>query len=66
MEKIMTKKDKLECLMLLSALESYCMAQADIRLFPDYLIAQTERAVNILKTEILESDPVNLGKSDES
>jgi len=62
----MTKKDKLECLMLLSALESYCMAQADIRLFPDYLIAQTERAVNILKTEILESDPVNLGKSDES
>jgi hypothetical protein len=63
---MMTKKDKLETLMLLSALESYCMAQIDVRLFPDYLIAQTERVVDLLKADILESDAVHLGKPDES
>ena len=63
---MMTKKDKLETLMLLSAMESYCMAQVDVRLFPDYLVAETERVVDLLKVDILESDPVNLGKSNES
>ena len=63
---MMTKKDKLETLMLLSAMESYCMAQVDVRLFPDYLVAETERVVDLLKADILESDPVNLGKSNES
>ena len=63
---MMTKKDKLETLMLLSAMESYCMAQVDVRLFPDYLVAETERVVDLLKADILESAPVNLGKSNES
>lgn len=63
---MMTKKDKLDCLMLLSALESYCMAQVNASLFPDYLTAQTERAVHLLKADILESAPVNLGNSNES
>jgi hypothetical protein len=51
---MMTKKDKIDCLMLISALESYCMAQVDDRLFPEYLIAQTERVVDLLKADILE------------
>lgn len=53
---MMTKKDKLETLMLISALESYCMAQIDDRIFPDYLIAQTERVVDLLKADILEEE----------
>jgi hypothetical protein len=63
---MMTKKDKLDVLMLLSALESYCMAQVNASLFPDYLIAQTERVVDLLKADILESDAVHLGKPDGS
>ena len=63
---MMTKKDKLEALMLISALESYCMAQVDVRLFPDYLNAQIDRVVDLLKADILESDPVHLGKPDAS
>ena len=53
---MMTKKDKIETLMLLSALESYCMAQVDVRLFPDYLVAETERVVDLLKADILEEE----------
>lgn len=62
----MNKKDKLDVLMLISALESYCMAQIDDRIFPDYLIAQTDRVVDLLKADILESDAVHLGKPDAS
>ena len=51
----MTKKDKLDVLMLLSALESYCLTSIDgKRCFPDYLIDDVERLTKVLKDDVLE------------
>jgi len=51
----MTKKDKLDVLMLLSALESYCLTSIDgKRCFPDYLSEDIQRMIGVLGDELLE------------
>lgn len=51
----MTKKDKLDVLMLLSALESYCLTSIDgKRCFPDYLLELIDRSTAVLKVDVLE------------
>jgi len=51
----MTKKDKLEVMMLLSALESYCLTSIDgKRCFPDYLIEDLAKSLEVLKADVLE------------
>lgn len=50
----MTKKDNLDLLMLLSALESYCLTSIDgKRCMPDYLIDQIESSVEKLRDDFL-------------
>ena len=51
---MMTKKDKLETLMLLSALESFCLSRKESSSFPDYLIEQIATCVDKLGEDILE------------
>ena len=51
---MMTKKDKLETLMLLSALESFCLSRKESSSFPDYLIDQIATCVDKLGEDILE------------
>jgi len=48
---MMTKKDKLETLMLISALESYCLSKDSLD--PDYLLDTTSDVVDKLKADIL-------------
>ena len=51
----MTKKDKLDVMMLLSALESYYLTIIDgKRCFPDYLIEDIEKTIAVLKADVLE------------
>ena len=50
---MMTKKDKLETLMLISALESYCLAHSSAATYPDYLLECTNDLVEKLKADIL-------------
>ena len=51
----MDKKDKLDLLMLLSALESYCLTAIDgKKSFPDYLMDNIEQSIEKLRTDILE------------
>lgn len=53
----MTKKDKLDLLMLLSALESYCLTSIEgKRSFPDYLIEQIGWSVEKLRDDVLGED----------
>ena len=50
----MTKKDKLDVLMILSALESYCLTSIEgKRCFPDYLLVRLDEAVEKLKDDVL-------------
>ena len=49
----MNKKDYLDLLMLLSALESWCYSTPDQKL-PDWLVENIGNAVDKLKAEILE------------
>jgi len=51
----MTKADKLELLMLLSALESWSFA--DKHMLPDYLHERLDKAVNKLTGEVLTEEP---------
>lgn len=53
---MMTKKDKLECLMLLSALESFCLSRTESARFPDYLIDKIADCVDMLGKDILEGE----------
>ena len=50
---MMTKKDKIETLMLISALESYCLAKDSLESYPDYLLETTSDVVEKLKADIL-------------
>jgi len=51
----MTKKDKVEILMLLSALESYCLTSIDgKRCLPDYLSEDIQRLIDVLRDDVLE------------
>lgn len=51
----MTKEDKLDVLMLLSALESYCLISVDgKKCFPDYLLVRLDDAIAKLKDGVLE------------
>lgn len=52
----MNKKDKLECLMLLSALESFCLSRTESARFPEYLIEQIAVCVDKLGKDILEEE----------
>ena len=49
----MTKKDNLEILMLLSALESWSYSFADRQRLPDWLVENLEITVDKLKAEVL-------------
>ena len=49
---IVSKKDRLEILMLLSALESWGFSVKEM--FPDYLHDELSRKVDLLKNSILE------------
>ena len=51
---MMTKKDKIETLMLISALESFCLSRKESSSFPDYLIEQIYDCVDKLSKDILE------------
>lgn len=51
---MMSKKDKIETLMLISALESYCMANRSSDSYPEYLLETTGYVVEKLKADILE------------
>jgi hypothetical protein len=53
---MMTKKEKLETLMLLSALESFCLSRTESARFPDYLIDQISNCVDKLGEDILEGE----------
>ncbi len=53
---MMTKKDKIETLMLISALESYCLAHSSAATYPDYLLECTSDLVDKLKADILEEE----------
>ena len=48
----MTKKDKLDVLMLLSALESWSFA--DKHYPPDFLIERLNKAIDVLREDVLE------------
>jgi hypothetical protein len=50
---MMTKKDKIDCLMLISALESYCISKSSADSYPDYLLEITSYVVDELKADIL-------------
>lgn len=50
----MTKKDHLELLMLISALESWCYSISEKNRLPDWLVENLGDAVEKLKAEILE------------
>ena len=50
---MMTKKDHLEILMLISALESWSFSFADRQRIPDWMQEDLERCVDKLKAEIL-------------
>ena len=52
----MTKKDCLDLLMVLSALESWCFSMSDRKHLPDWLVENLGDAVEKLKAEILEED----------
>lgn len=52
----MTKKDHLELLMLLSALESWSFSFADRQRLPDWLIENLNNSVDKLKAEVLEEE----------
>ena len=53
---MMTKKDKLETLMLISALESFCLSKDSSESYPDYLLETTSDVVEKLKADILEGE----------
>lgn len=55
-EGVMTKKDHLELLMLLSALESWSFSFADRQRLPDWLIENLNNSVDKLKAEVLEEE----------
>ena len=50
---MMTKKDKLETLMLISALESYCLSKDSLESYPEILLDTTSDVVEKLKADIL-------------
>jgi hypothetical protein len=50
---MMTKKDKLETLMLISALESYCLSKDSLDNYPEYLLETTSDVVEKLKADVL-------------
>jgi hypothetical protein len=52
----MTKRDKIDCLMLISALEFYCIAKSSADSYPDYLLECTCDLVEKLKADILEGE----------
>jgi hypothetical protein len=52
-KQMMTKKDKLETLMLISALESYCLSKDSLESYPDYLLETTSDVVEKLKADVL-------------
>ena len=51
----MTKPQALDLLMLLSALESWGMSNG--QRLPDYLIGRLENSLEVLRAEILETEP---------
>ena len=57
---MMTKKDKIDCLMLISALEAFCIAKSSSGscpdYLPDYLLESTSDLMEKLKTDILEEE----------
>ena len=52
----MTKKDCLDLLMVLSALESWCYSISDRNRLPDWLIENIGNSVDKLRAEILEEE----------
>ena len=58
----MTKKDHLDLLMLISALESWCFSMSDRKHLPDWLVENLGDAVEKLKAEILE-DKCKIGRA---
>ena len=57
---MMTKKDKIETLMLISALEAFCIAKSSSGscpdYLPDYLLESTSDLMEKLKADILEGE----------
>ena len=57
---MMTKKDKIDCLMLISALEAFCIAKSSSSscpdYLPDYLLESTSDLMEKLKADILEEE----------
>jgi len=53
---MMTKKDKIDCLMLISALEAFCIAKSSSTSCPDYLLELTGALMEKLKADILEGE----------
>ena len=53
---MMTKKDCLDLLMLISALESWCFSVSDQKHLPDWLIENVGNSVDKLRAEILEGE----------
>ena len=57
---MMTKKDKIDCLMLISALEAFCIAKSSSGscpdYLPDYLLESTSDLMEKLKADILEEE----------
>jgi len=57
---MMTKKDKIDCLMLISALEAFCIAKSSLGscpdYLPDYLLESTSDLMEKLKADILEGE----------
>jgi len=57
---MMTKKDKIDCLMLISALEAFCIAKSSSTscpdYLPDYLLETTGYIMEQLKADILEGE----------
>jgi hypothetical protein len=57
---MMTKKDKIDCLMLISALEAFCIAKSSSGscpdYLPDYLLESTSDLMAKLKADILEGE----------
>mgnify|MGYP006287832743 CR=1 FL=1 len=52
----MTKKDCLEILMTISALESWAFSFADKQRLPDWLVEDVGNCIDKLKAEILEEE----------
>ena len=56
----MTKKHKIDCLMLISALEAFCIAKSSSGscpdYLPDYLLESTSDLMEKLKADILEGE----------